>query len=60
MVPAEESHRLADALSARKGISYTEFFFSHVTPNKRVAPLTFAKEAFKLFRYVYSIIRVAS
>ena len=61
LVPAEESRRLADALSDRKGMSYTEFsFFSHVTPDKRVAPLTFAKEAFKLFRYVYSIIRVAS
>ena len=60
LVPVEESRRLADALSARKGIHYTEFsFFSHVTPNKKVPPLTFAKEAFKLFRYVYSFIRVA-
>ena len=61
LVPSEESRRLADALSERGNFHYTEFsFFSHVTPNKRVAPLTFIKESFKLFRYTYSIIRVAS
>ena len=60
LVPSEESRRLADALSERGNFHYTEFsFFSHVTPNKRVAPLTFVKESFKLFRYAYSIIRVA-
>ena len=61
LVPSEESRRLADALSERGNFHYTEFsLFSHVTPNKRVAPLTFIKESFKLFRYTYSIIRVAS
>ena len=60
LVPAEESRRLADAISSRGRFSHTEFsFFSHVTPDKRVGPLTFVKETFKLFRYTYSIIRVA-
>ena len=60
LVPSEESRRLADALEDRGDIHYTEFsFFSHVTPDKQVGPFTFVKEAFKLFRYAYSIIRVA-
>lgn len=59
LVPAEESRRLADALSERGRMRHTEFsFFSHVTPDKRVGPLTFMREAFKLFRHTYSIIRV--
>ena len=61
LVPAEESRRLADALSRRGDYHHTEFsFFSHVTPGKRVAPHVFVKEAFKLFLYTYRIIRVAS
>lgn len=57
-VPSEESRRLADALSQRGDIHYTEFsFFSHVTPDKPVGPFTFVKEAFKLFQYAYSIVR---
>ena len=60
LVPSEESKRLADAVSERGDLHYTEFsFFSHVTPDKQVGPFTFVKEAFKLFRYTYSIIRVA-
>ena len=60
-IPAEESRRLADTLSGRQGSTYTEFsFFSHVTPGKRVGAFTFVKEAFKLFRYTYRIIRVAA
>ena len=60
-VPSEESRRLADALSERGDLQYTEFsFFSHVTPDKPVGPLTFVKEAFKLFRYTYSIIRLTT
>ena len=59
LVPAEESRRLADALSGRGRTRHTEFsFISHVTPDKRVGPFTFMKEVFKLFRYTYSIIRV--
>ena len=61
LVPSEESRRLADAISGRGRSRYTEFsFFSHVTPDKRVGPLTFVKEAFKLLRYTYSIIRVTT
>lgn len=60
-VPSEESRRLVDAISNRGNFHYTEFsFFSHVTPNKRVGPLTFLKEASKLFRYAYSMIRVTA
>ena len=60
LVPSEESRRLADALSDRGDFHHTEFsFFSHVTPNKRVGPFTFVKETLNLFRYTYSIIRVA-
>ena len=59
-VPAEESRRLVDATSGRGDIHHTEFsFFSHVTPDKPVGPLTFVEEAFKLFRYTYNIIRIA-
>ena len=60
-VPSEESRRLADSVAPRGGVRHTEFsFFSHVTPNKKVGPLTFVKEAMKLFRYTYSLIRVAA
>ena len=60
-VPSEESKRLADALQDRGRLHHTEFsFFSHVTPDKTVGPITFVKEAFKLFKYTYKIIRLAS
>lgn len=60
-VPSEESKRLADALQDRLELHHTEFsFFSHVTPDKTVGPITFVKEAFKLFQYTYKIIRLAS
>ena len=60
-MPSEESRRLADALVTRGDLHYTEFsFFDHVTPDKAVGPLTFVKEAFKLFRYTYNIMRLAT
>ena len=60
-IPFQESRRLADAVADRGDLKYTEFsFFSHVTPNKRVGPFTFLKESFKLFRYTYNFIRVAT
>ena len=60
-VPSEESRRLADSLASRGRFTHTEFsFFSHVTPGKHVGPFGFMKEAFKLFRYTYGIIRVAA
>jgi hypothetical protein len=60
LVPVEESRRLAEALAARGNFFYTEFsLFTHVTPDKQVGKLTFIKEATKLFRYTYNIIRLA-
>ena len=60
LVPAEESRRLADALSGRRDVLHTEFsFFSHVTPGKRVGPVAFARETYKLLRYAYKAIRLA-
>ena len=58
-VPSEESRRLGDAVEGRVELHRTEFsFFSHVTPDKPVGPLTFVKEAFKLFKYTYNLISV--
>ena len=60
-VPVEESRRLVDSISGRGDFKYTEFsFFSHVTPDRPVGPVTFVKEAFKLFRYAYGIIDLTS
>ncbi len=60
-VPSEESRRLADALQKHGDLHYTEFsFISHVTPGRPVGPLTFIREAFKLFRYTYKVIRVST
>ena len=60
LVPVEESRRLAEALASRGDVTLTEFsLFSHVTPDKRVDKVTFLKEATKLFRYAYSIVRLA-
>ncbi len=60
LVPVEESRRLAEALKSRGDVTLTEFsLFSHVTPDKKVDKVTFLKEATKLFRYAYSIVRLA-
>jgi len=60
LVPVEESRRLAEALASRGNATLTEFsLFSHVTPDKKVDKLTFLKESTKLFRYAYSIVRLA-
>ncbi len=60
LVPVEESRRLAEALASRGNVTLTEFsLFSHVTPDKKVDKVTFFKEATKLFRYAYSIVRLA-
>ena len=61
LVPSEESRRLADALSSRGNTYYTEFsFFQHVDPTRSVGGFTFLKEGFKLYLYMYNIIRVTS
>ena len=58
LVPSEESRRLVDALGPRNDAYYTEFsFFKHVDPTRSVAPLLYVREAFKLFRHMYQIMR---
>ena len=60
LVPVEESRRLEEALASRGNVTLTEFsLFSHVTPDKKVDKITFLKESTKLFRYAYSIVRLA-
>ncbi|MBI4336895.1 MAG: hypothetical protein HY683_03595 [Chloroflexi bacterium] len=60
-VPAGESRRLAEALGPRGRVFHTEFsFFQHVDPTRPVPPLTFMREAFKLSRHMYRILRVAT
>jgi dienelactone hydrolase len=61
LAPVEESRRLRDAVAGRDDTRYTEFsFFSHVDPGERVGTLTLLGESFRLFRHLYSIVRVAS
>ena len=51
---------MAEALASRGNVTLTEFsLFSHVTPDKKVDKVTFLKESTKLFRYAYSIVRLA-
>ncbi len=58
LVPVEESRRMVDALSDNGRVYYTEFsFFQHVDPTRPVNPLTFVRESFKLFLYMYQIMR---
>ncbi|MCH7608538.1 MAG: hypothetical protein IIC94_08265 [Chloroflexi bacterium] len=61
LAPVEESRRLADAMAARGGdVRYTEFsFFSHVDPGEGVGPVGLLSESFKLYRHLYTVIRVA-
>jgi len=55
LVPYVESRKLADSLPNRT--HYTEFaFFQHVDPTQQVDPLTFVREATKLFWHVYLIL----
>ena len=60
LVPSEESRRLADALEDGGNVYHTEFsFFQHVDPTQSVNPVTFGKEAYKLFVHLYNILRIA-
>ena len=60
-VPSEESRRLADALSGRGNIRYTEFsFFQHMDPTRSVDFFTFVGEAFKLYWHLYDMVAVAN
>ena len=60
LAPVEESRRLADAAAARGDVRYTEFsFFSHVDPGESVGPVGLLTESFKLYRHLYTVVRVA-
>ena len=60
LAPVEESRRLADAVAARGDVRYTEFsFFSHVDPGESVGPVGLLTESFKLYRHLYTVVRVA-
>jgi acetyl esterase/lipase len=61
LVPAVESRRLADALEGRGDLRYTEVLaFKHVRPSSSGGLWQLAKEGYKLYRHMYSIIRVAA
>ena len=61
LAPIEESRRLADAMAARGDVRFTEFsFFSHVDPGARVGVFGLLTESFKLYRHLYTVVRVAS
>ena len=61
LVPSDESRRLFDALQERGNVYYTEFsLFQHVDPSRRVNAFTFMGEIFKLFRHVYTLLRVGT
>jgi dipeptidyl aminopeptidase/acylaminoacyl peptidase len=61
LVPSEESRRLAEALEGRTEVRYTEFkLFRHVTPDRPLGIVSTASELFKLFRHIYSIVRLAT
>ncbi len=61
LVPAEESRRLVEALGEGRGTYHTEFsFFQHVDPTRQVNPLTFTREAFKLYLHMYNVLREVS
>jgi hypothetical protein len=61
LVPSDESRRLFDALQERGNVYYTEFsLFQHVDPSRRVNAFTFMGEIFKLFRHIYTLLRVGT
>ena len=61
LAPVEESMRLRDAVAGRDDTRYTEFsFFSHVDPGERVGLFGLVSESLKLYRHLYSVVRVAS
>lgn len=66
LVPSEESRRFADALGDDSDTYYTEFSsFSqgvevHVDEDRGTNPLSYAREAFKLFLHMYNVMREIS
>ena len=61
LMPAAESRSLADALESQgRDTTYTEFaFFEHMDPTRPVPPTTYAREALKLSRHLYAVMRAA-
>ena len=58
LVPSAESRRMADVLETRGNYRYTEVLaFDHVRPTNTGDMWFIAKEAFKLYRHMYGIIR---
>jgi acetyl esterase/lipase len=61
LIPAFESRRLADALEKRGNFQYTEVLaFKHVRPGSGIGLWLLVRESFKLYRHMYSIIRLAA
>ena len=59
-VPAAESRRLLDATRDRLEVRYTEFIgFDHLLPDEDNI-LTRLREAFVMYRHMYSILRIAA
>ena len=59
-VPAAESRRLLDATRDRLEVRYTEFIgFDHLLPDEDNM-LTRLREAFVMYRHMYSILRIAA
>ena len=58
LVPSAESRRLAEAMSDRGGVRYTELLsFDHVRPAGGTGAWQLVKEGFKLYRHMYSVMR---
>ncbi|MBI2872028.1 MAG: dienelactone hydrolase family protein [Chloroflexi bacterium] len=61
LVPSDESHRLAQALSGRVEVRFTEFsLFKHMDPTRRVGFFTLVNETWKLFRHMQRIMLQAT
>ncbi len=60
LIPAAESRRLVQALEGRGDFRYTETeVFEHVRPGSDSGTWALISEAFKLYRHMYGIVRVA-
>ena len=61
LIPVAESRRLAQALAGREDFRYTETeVFEHVRPGSDSGIWALIPEAFKLYRHMYGIVRVAA
>ena len=59
-IPAAESRRLLEATQDRINVRYTEFIgFDHLLPDED-GVLTRLEQALKMYRHMYSILRIAS